>query len=244
MHDPPPALSSSAYTALYLSGIIFFPVQIQTVLRHRHQDGLLKILSVQPAVMNGYLRCRPAGFLSCHCIIDVRKTITAGEFISSYLKNTIIPYRLYGNCLQMRSEARCNPKTWIPYLLLGTANFSLSCLKILFSVFIMPLQSLLFLFFNVCFQCFVIHVFRTEHQTLRHQDFGFYPRPQKLLRCHSVVFDKSQCRKRGSTQHTHPAYRFHPTWGRSRKYNKATTPQATSEKKNCLSDSPKNMDSV
>ena len=33
-------------------------------------------------------------------------------------------------------------------------------------------------------------------------------------------------------------------WGRSRKYKPTATPQARTEKMNCLSDSPKNIDSV
>ena len=96
-------------------GIVLFPVQIQTVLGHRNQYGLLKILPVQPPVMNGYLRRSPAVkcvqkitviqkhdfliFFSCHRIIDVRETVTTGEFIPAHFENTIVPDCLYRDYL-------------------------------------------------------------------------------------------------------------------------------------------------
>ena len=47
-----------------------------------------------------------------------------------------------------------------------------------------------------------------KNQLFRHKELRFYPRPDKLLGVHTVVFDKAHQRKRRSTEDTYPTEGF------------------------------------
>ena len=92
--------------------VIFFAVLIQPVLLHGHQDGFLKIRSIQSVVVDGDLRgssavqavqklrvCQKHALFiltACHQIVDVRESEGLRELIPN-LKNAIRPDALDWN---------------------------------------------------------------------------------------------------------------------------------------------------
>ena len=86
--------------------IVFPAVHIAGIAPHGHQDRLLKICPVQPAVVDGDLRCRPGiqtvqqlrigkehlllVLTACHKVVDVGKLIGLGK-AAAHLKNAVLP---------------------------------------------------------------------------------------------------------------------------------------------------------
>ena len=93
--------------------VVLFAVLIQSVIRHRNKDGLLKIRLVQAAVVDGDFRGRPAvegikqlrvfkehGFLvltARHGIVDVLKLECLCVFVPAHEENAVRPDGLDGD---------------------------------------------------------------------------------------------------------------------------------------------------
>ena len=84
----------------------------------------------------------------------------------------------------------------------------------------------------------------SEQQHLRDHECRFDPCRDEFLCCHAVIFEESHHRERECSHYAEPADGLSPEDGIETKIDAYCYAACQDRKRNCLSDSPKNIDSV